>query len=326
MSLPFSTTSTVSGVPARSVHAHDGGIDARSEVVDVRDDDRGHSAALELCEGAGRPDRRQEIPVARPVERRLPVGAEEQAAVRPQTRCRGLTEEEGSTEPPRGDVSADGSVGREARHQGNRDLGLEGGGQPLRLGELHLEEAPPVDRLHHGLHLAAEACRHAAREHDHRHRPRPEGVRPGLDGLVEPRFPGRRQGDEVGGQRGLDGALDGISASRSRPVDEPPAKPFEGGGVEPVAFERCARLGIDLVEDHLQLTGAGSEVAYGARWTPASVTIAAIRSAGVTSNAGLRAGNRSVTSAPSRSSIGIAFQVTVAPIPARAARYAGTRR
>ncbi len=52
--------------------------------------------------------------------------------------------------------------------------------------------------------------------------------------------------------------------------------------------------------------GAGSEAAYGARWTPSSVTIAVIRSAGVTSNAGLRAGKRSVTSAPSRSSIGIA--------------------
>jgi hypothetical protein len=36
------------------------------------------------------------------------------------------------------------------------------------------------------------------------------------------------------------------------------------------------------------------------------VTIAAISPAGVTSKAGLRAANRAVTSAPSRSSIGIA--------------------
>ena len=39
-----------------------------------------------------------------------------------------------------------------------------------------------------------------------------------------------------------------------------------------------------------------SESAYGARWTPSSVTIAAISSAGVTSKAGLRAGKRVVTS------------------------------
>ena len=48
-----------------------------------------------------------------------------------------------------------------------------------------------------------------------------------------------------------------------------------------------------------------SEASYGARWIPVSVTIAAISTAGVTSNAGLRAGKRSVTSAGSRSSIGI---------------------
>ena len=45
--------------------------------------------------------------------------------------------------------------------------------------------------------------------------------------------------------------------------------------------------------------------AYGARWTPCSVTIAAISSAGVTSKAGFRAANRAVTSSPARSSIGI---------------------
>src|SRR5581483_707212 len=45
--------------------------------------------------------------------------------------------------------------------------------------------------------------------------------------------------------------------------------------------------------------------AYGARWTPRSVTIAVISSAGVTSKAGLRAGKRSLSSVGSRSSIGI---------------------
>ena len=248
--------------PRQDVHAHDGGIERAArlstfETTTVVTPRRSSSARV--------PDDRivvEEISVARPVERGVPVGAEEQAAVRPQTRCRGLTEEEGSTEPPLGDVSADGIVGREARHQGNRDLGSRAVASRCVSRELHLEEAPPVDCLHHGLHLAAEPGRHAAREHDHRHRPRPEGVRPGLDGLVEPRLPGRRQGDA--GRTGSGGSTapwTACSASRSRPVDEPPAKPFEGGGVEPVAFECCARLGIDLVEDHLELTGAGSEVA-----------------------------------------------------------------
>ena len=57
---------------------------------------------------------------------------------------------------------------------------------------------------------------------------------------------------------------------------------------------------------------AESVTSYGGRCTPASVTIAVISSAGVTSNAGLRAGKRSVTSAGSRSSIGIPAPVGVA--------------
>src|SRR5215210_662840 len=45
-------------------------------------------------------------------------------------------------------------------------------------------------------------------------------------------------------------------------------------------------------------TTRGSDSAYGARCTPASVTIAAISSAGVTSKAGLRAEKWCVNSAP----------------------------
>ena len=70
--------------------------------------------------------------------------------------------------------------------------------------------------------------------------------------------------------------------------------------------EKIAGGWIDFVEDHRTLTGAGSDAAYGARCTPSSVTIAEISSPGVTSKAGFRAGKRPVTSAPSRSSIGIA--------------------
>ena len=50
---------------------------------------------------------------------------------------------------------------------------------------------------------------------------------------------------------------------------------------------------------------AASDRSYGARWTPASVTIALTSAAGVTSNAGFRAEKRSLTSRGERSSIGI---------------------
>src|SRR5581483_5308136 len=52
-------------------------------------------------------------------------------------------------------------------------------------------------------------------------------------------------------------------------------------------------------------TSPASDSAYGCRCTPRSVTIAAIRDAGVTSNAGFRAAKRAVTSSPERSSIGM---------------------
>jgi hypothetical protein len=51
---------------------------------------------------------------------------------------------------------------------------------------------------------------------------------------------------------------------------------------------------------------------YGAVCTPRSVTIASISPAGVTSKAGFRASNRPVTSAGSRSSIGISAPLAVA--------------
>ena len=63
-----------------------------------------------------------------------------------------------------------------------------------------------------------------------------------------------------------------------------------------------------------------SDSTYGARWTPRSVTIAAINAAGVTSNAGFRAANRAVTSAGSRSSIGIDAPSGVPEVERRARR------
>ena len=72
----------------------------------------------------------------------------------------------GSPRRALGDVLADRRIGREARHQrdrdGDPDLALEG----RRLEELRLEEAPPVDRFEDRLDDAAEASGHPAGQHD----------------------------------------------------------------------------------------------------------------------------------------------------------------
>src|SRR5205085_2464296 len=85
-----------------------------------------------------------------------------------------------------------------------------------------------------------------------------------------------------------------LAAHEVRPLRELAARdacsqPFEQLLVEAVPLE-------DLVD---------GQNAKGGQWTPSSVTIAAINAAGVTSKAGLRAGKRLVSSAGSRSSIGI---------------------
>ncbi len=64
----------------------------------------------------------------------------------------------------------------------------------------------------------------------------------------------------------------------------------------------------------------GSDSVYGGRWTPRSVTMAETSAAGVTSNAGFRAGNRAVTSAGSRSSIGMSAPEAVGRVERRRRR------
>ena len=71
---------------------------------------------------------------------------------------------------------------------------------------------------------------------------------------------------------------------------------------------------------HAATTAPASDSTYGGRWTPCSVTIAVINPAGVTSNAGFRAGKRAVTSAGSRSSIGISRAASDRVIDRRARR------
>ena len=91
-------------------------------------------------------------------------------------------------------------------------------------------------------------------------------------------------------------------ARRRRPSREE----FRTPRVEAETLEHRARPFIDLVEDHRAAgVSCGRDSAYGARCTPRSVTIAATSSPGVTSKAGFRAAKRALTSAGSRSSIGI---------------------
>src|SRR5215208_551557 len=91
---------------------------------------------------------------------------------------------------------------------------------------------------------------------------------------------------------------------RLPPDGEQRLGPVEGQRVEPRRVPRGE-------DDRLHAgTAAPRASAYGARWTPCSVTIAEISSAGVTSKAGFHASKRELTSSGSRSSIGMS-----APLP-----------
>ena len=111
------------------------------------------------------------------------------------------------------------------------------------------------------------------------------------------------------GARRLDQPWTTFDAGRELARGDPRAQRLEETVVEPEALEHRGGLAIDVDHDPPARAGVGSEVAYGARWTPSSVTIAVTSAAGVTSNAGLRAGKRAVTSAGSRSSIGMSAPV-----------------
>ena len=174
------------------VHPDHDRVEARTEVVDVRDDDRVDAAALQLGERSGRPNRREDIAVTRAIERRLSVLLEEHGAVGPDAGCSGLAEPEWVSEPLLGDVRTDDLVRREARHHGHGNLDPERVAKPSGLAELDLEEASAVDRLGDRLDAAAEARRHSAGEHDHRHGAGLEPVDTGRLGLGEARIAGLR--------------------------------------------------------------------------------------------------------------------------------------
>ena len=106
--------------------------------------------------------------------------------------------------------------------------------------------------------------------------------------------------------------------ARQDPVEDRPAADGQEGFGD-VVGQRTETGRVPAREnDRLQAaTASRREPSYGARWMPRSVTIAETRSAGVTSKAGFRAGKRSVSSAGSRSSMGISAPVLVAKVDGR---------
>ena len=222
VSLPLATTSTVSGVPARTCMPTIDGIEARAEVVDVRDDDRAHAAPHELGERAGRADRRQQVAVARPVERRLPVGADEQAAVGPQARRRRLAEPERLARAParrRAPARPRRSRSSSSARPGSRCRAPRP--SRSRLAELDLEEAAAVDRLRDGLDArrrSGSPCPRRARPW--RSPPRASASVPAATASSKPGSPGAGSGGQVGGKRRLDDARDDVPGRRPRAVGE----------------------------------------------------------------------------------------------------------
>src|SRR6266511_1690687 len=91
--------------------------------------------------------------------------------------------------------------------------------------------------------------------------------------------------------------------------------------------QRTEPGGVPRREDQRLHTSAARDSAYGARWMPCSVTIAAMSSPGVTSKAGLRAGKRAVISSGARTSIGISAPLAVdrSTVDVGATTYRGIR-
>ena len=164
-------------------------------------------------------------------------------------------------EPSLCDVGAHGLVRREARHQDDGNLGTERLAQPLRLPQLDLEEAHAVQCLGDRLDPAAEPGRHPAGEHDEGDLALPKRRGACRRRLVIARLPGRRQVRQVGRQWRLDRPGDDVRGRPQRPVAKPGPQLLEGLRVEAVSLEGLARGRVELVEDHRDLAGAGSESA-----------------------------------------------------------------
>ena len=153
--------------PREQVRADDDRIDARAEVVDVRDRDHAHPSLAESVEHPGsRAAARKRSPWPGAYSDAAPSASRKSS---PDGSSRSETNWWKTSGSP---SSRSATCARIASSVAKLVMSATGTVAPTRalerggLRELRLEEAHAVDRLEHGLDDAAEARRHAAREHD----------------------------------------------------------------------------------------------------------------------------------------------------------------
>ena len=258
MSPSFRATSDVSGCPGREVRADDDGVDARAEVVDVRDGHDAHAVVSQRLERARAPQRLEEVAVTRRVQRRPTVRVAEELAGRVEPERHELVEDERIAEAALGHVCANRRVGREARHQRDRNAPTDFALERRGLYELRLEEAHAVDGGQHGLHDTAEAGRHPAREHDLCDFAATQRVETGVPHVVVPGVAGSREPGEVFVAGRLDRASDQIRLGRQLSGRHPCPERLQEPLVEPEALEDDRRLAIDVHQRALR-TMLGSD-------------------------------------------------------------------
>ena len=259
---------------AEEVHPDDDRVDTRAEVVDVRHHDDPDAPLTKGVERPGSAKRLEEVAVARSVERRRPASVAKELAGRLEPERDELVEHERLSEVPLDDVRADRLVRREARHQRHRNLAPERLLEPRGLPSFASRKLWPSTAVEDGLDDTAEARRHAAGEDDLRDLAPLERVEPRRSRARRTRAsPGCRQLRDVVVARRLDRARDDVRGGRELARGDPRAQRLEEVLVEAEALEDRRGLAIDVDHDALRRS-AGSEDAYGARWTPTSVTIA----------------------------------------------------
>ena len=203
-------TSHVSALPHEQVRSHDGRVDARSEVVDVRDRDDADSQTTELVERPGQSRRLEQVAVPRRIQRRTPGPGEKELTRRLEPQRDELVEDQRVVEFALDDVCADRVVRGEARHQRDGHGAVQSVLERPGLDELGLEEAHPVDGGQHGLDHTAEPRGHASRENHLCDLAAGQSLDACRARLVVPRRARRGQDCDVVGRRRLDVTTDDV--------------------------------------------------------------------------------------------------------------------
>ncbi len=162
-------------------------------------------------------DRPEEVAVARRVRRDLARAIAEELAAGIEPQRHELVEDGRLAETELGDMGADGLVGREARHQCDRQARLERALEGDRLLEFHLEEALAVDGWQDRLHDATEPRGHPTREHDLGDLAAAKRLDAGCVGVVVSGLAGIGQARQVLRTRRFDLAADEIRLRRQLP-------------------------------------------------------------------------------------------------------------